>query len=122
MIANVASITAFYAERRNPGVLRFERRGSRAHARDGDRPCTRGDPRELRVPRLRRHPDAQRLLRDATDPAAARRRAELANAVGRIGKPDEIARVLAFLVSDAASFMTGAAVVVDGGMTIGNLA
>jgi NAD(P)-dependent dehydrogenase (short-subunit alcohol dehydrogenase family) len=36
---------------------------------------------------------------------------------GRIGTPSEVAEVIAFLGSDAASFMTGAAVCVDGGMT-----
>lgn len=40
-----------------------------------------------------------------------------ATAMGRIGAPSEIASVVAFLVSDAASFMTGAELVVDGGMT-----
>jgi len=37
--------------------------------------------------------------------------------VGRQGTPEEIANVAAFLASDEASFMTGSAVVVDGGMT-----
>jgi NAD(P)-dependent dehydrogenase (short-subunit alcohol dehydrogenase family) len=35
---------------------------------------------------------------------------------GRIGTPEEIARVAAFLASDEASFMTGSAVTVDGGI------
>jgi NAD(P)-dependent dehydrogenase (short-subunit alcohol dehydrogenase family) len=35
--------------------------------------------------------------------------------LGRIGLPDDIARVAAFLVSDGAAFMTGTTVVVDGG-------
>lgn len=37
--------------------------------------------------------------------------------LGRMGETSEIANVAAFLVSDAASFVTGAAVVVDGGQT-----
>jgi NAD(P)-dependent dehydrogenase (short-subunit alcohol dehydrogenase family) len=36
--------------------------------------------------------------------------------VGRMGKPEEVARVIVFLASDLASFMTGSAVMVDGGL------
>ncbi|WP_220636589.1 SDR family NAD(P)-dependent oxidoreductase [Georgfuchsia toluolica] len=36
--------------------------------------------------------------------------------MGRAGRPEEIANVLAFLASDAASFMTGSIVVADGGL------
>ncbi|KUM37415.1 SDR family NAD(P)-dependent oxidoreductase [Arthrobacter sp. EPSL27] len=35
--------------------------------------------------------------------------------LGRVGVPDDIARVAAFLASDAAAFMTGQTIVVDGG-------
>ncbi len=37
--------------------------------------------------------------------------------LGRLGKPEEIASVIIFLLSDDSSFMTGSEVVVDGGYT-----
>ena len=37
--------------------------------------------------------------------------------MGRLGEPEEIANVIAFLASDEASFVTGAVWTVDGGYT-----
>jgi NAD(P)-dependent dehydrogenase (short-subunit alcohol dehydrogenase family) len=51
----------------------------------------------------------------------AERKAALASGVpfGRIGQPEEIARVILFVASDEASFLTGQIVTVDGGKTAG---
>jgi meso-butanediol dehydrogenase/(S,S)-butanediol dehydrogenase/diacetyl reductase len=53
------------------------------------------------------------------DPDAARKQAGKLHALTRIGRPEEVARVAAFLASDEASFITGAAVAVDGGLSSG---
>lgn len=39
-------------------------------------------------------------------------------AMGRLGKPEEVAQVVAFLASDLASYITGTTLAVDGGMLI----
>jgi len=53
------------------------------------------------------------------NPAKARNEAAKLHALWRIGQPEEVAKVAVFLASDDASFMTGAAVVVDGGFGSG---
>ncbi len=56
-------------------------------------------------------------LESQPDPVAARREVLDAHPLGRIGKPEEIASFVAFLVSEEASFITGASLLIDGGLS-----
>ncbi len=44
-----------------------------------------------------------------------------ATALGRIGEPDDVGSAIAFLVSDAASWVTGETFVIDGGQRLGDV-
>jgi len=47
-------------------------------------------------------------------------RRQAAEALGRIGEPVDVADAVAFLASDAASWITGQTLVMDGGQILGD--
>jgi 2-keto-3-deoxy-L-fuconate dehydrogenase len=54
----------------------------------------------------------------ATDPAEARRAFIARQPMGRLGRAEEIADLCVYLASDESRFMTGQAVIIDGGITL----
>ena len=59
------------------------------------------------------------LLNQAEDPVQRRNELIARQPVGRLGQPDEIAAAALYLASDAAAFVTGSALVIDGGLVAG---
>ena len=58
-------------------------------------------------------------LREYPDPEQAYREMAASQAVGRMGRPEEIAAAAEYLSSDDAAFVTGSALIIDGGLSAG---
>ncbi|HET9109659.1 MAG TPA: SDR family oxidoreductase [Ktedonobacterales bacterium] len=59
------------------------------------------------------------LVAGASDPQRGRERLSRMVPLGRLGQPEDVANVAAFLASDEAAFLSGIAVPIDGGHTAG---
>lgn len=60
-----------------------------------------------------------RLMDEASDPKERRAALIARQPMGRLGTPKEIANAILYLASDEASFITGSALVIDGGLAAG---
>jgi NAD(P)-dependent dehydrogenase (short-subunit alcohol dehydrogenase family) len=108
-LAGVPGATAYSASK--GGVLALTRAMAIEHVGEGIRVnCVCPGPIET--------PIIDAIVNRAPDPAAARAAIAAWVPMGRMGTPEEIAAAIAFLASGDASYMTGAAVPVDGARTI----
>ena len=64
-------------------------------------------------------PWVKERLKEYADPQAAYREMAATQALGRMGKPEEIAAAVLYLASDEAAFVTGSALIIDGGWHAG---
>lgn len=110
-VVNISSVAGLHPE---PGI------GAYAVSKAALQQLTRAMALEL-APGVRVNAVAPGLVRtDATRPLWEGRETEVAAAYSlhRIGRPDDIAAVVRFLLGPAASWMTGQTLAVDGGHTV----
>jgi NAD(P)-dependent dehydrogenase (short-subunit alcohol dehydrogenase family) len=111
VIVNMASLAGLLAESgcyayvaSKHGVLGLTKTAAFDYAKQGIR-INAVCPAAVETPGLLRSPEEfLQQLRETTP-------------VGRIGKPEEVAATVLWLCSDLAGFITGAGIVIDGGVT-----
>lgn len=117
-IVNTSSAQAFASQKTvaayaasKGGIVSFTKTVALDHAADGIR-CNCVAPGSIHTPML--DDAAQTFAPD--DPPRALAAWGQQHPIGRVGRPDEVARTVLFLASDDASFITGACLSVDGGL------
>ena len=116
-IVNLGSILSFTGDgylaaytAMKAGILGLTKAIAIDYARDGIR-CNCICPGDMETPMIEQYFDG------TEDPAAARAEMEAAYPGKRIAHPREVAAAAVFLVSDESSFVNGAPILVDGGLT-----
>jgi NAD(P)-dependent dehydrogenase (short-subunit alcohol dehydrogenase family) len=117
VIINLASDSGLHGEpaaaayaASKAGVIMLTRTLAKDHGPDNIRVCS-VSPAIFDTPML------TKAIADADDPEAYASWQADGYPLGRIGRPEELASVVAFLASDEASFVSGRTWVVDGGFT-----
>jgi len=64
-------------------------------------------------------PFVQARIKEYPDPAKAYKEMSATQALGRMGTPEEIAAAAVYLASDESAFVTGSALIIDGGLSAG---
>jgi meso-butanediol dehydrogenase/(S,S)-butanediol dehydrogenase/diacetyl reductase len=118
-ILNTASVSGFWGEpgtvpynASKGGIIGLTRAMAMDHGADGIRVnclCPGYHATGMPARFFAAQPDPDRMARSASDLIALR----------RMGGAEELARTAAFLLSDANPYITGAAIVLDGGLTAG---
>ncbi len=124
-IVNLASIAGIVGSPSDPlysmtkgGVTLFTKSTALAFGRKGDRIRVNSVHPGVIETDMGEQTFVRRMaLIRSNDIEAARENSRQMHPIGRLGNADDIARAIVFLASDDAKFMTGSAMVVDGGVT-----
>ena len=124
-IVNLASIAGLVGSAMDPlysmtkgGVTLFTKSTALTFARKGDRIRVNSVHPGVIETDMGEQTFVRRMaLIKSNDIEAARENSRQMHPIGRLGTADDIARAIVFLASDDAKFMTGSAMVVDGGLT-----